>query len=288
MLLELPQNLQSLSVINCESLETVYLPKMLKYVNLTHCKKLKEIQGWENAQFLTKIELRGVPNIKLSEIINKVLKVSKLNSNIEFEGYLPNNGTLSWIKFEENESSISFQWPPLISNLEFLGICIWVGLLWLDAKDCYKYYGTIEKDGFTVWSLNWYSLLNGVQVELLEEGENVVSFVDFIPQDCFIDIKAGEIFKVILEIQNLITRDIKLTIQDIRMSKMVILQAFPFFQRNICVGVNQTATSSNGNVDHRRFSLRRRGGYSADVIAALANRRRPPFNGDVLPPATRP
>ncbi|XP_019189908.1 PREDICTED: TMV resistance protein N-like [Ipomoea nil] len=201
MLLELPQNLQSLSAINCESLETVYLPKMLKYVNLTHCKKLKEIQGWENAQFLTGIELRGVPNIKLSEIINKVLKVSKLNSNIEFEGYLPNNETLSWIKFEENGSSISFQWPPLISNLEFLGICIWVGLLWLNAKDCYKYYGTIEKDGFTVWSRSWYSLLIGVQVELLEEGEDVVSFVDFIPQDCFIDIKAREIFKVILEVR---------------------------------------------------------------------------------------
>ncbi|XP_031111602.1 disease resistance protein TAO1-like [Ipomoea triloba] len=124
MLPQLPQNLLSLYAINCELLETVHLPKMLTYVNLTHCKKLKEIQGWENAHFLMEIKLRGVPCIKFSENINQVLKVSKWNCNIEFEGNLPNNETLSWIKFEENGSS--FQWPPLISNLEFLGICIWV------------------------------------------------------------------------------------------------------------------------------------------------------------------
>ncbi|XP_031111600.1 TMV resistance protein N-like isoform X2 [Ipomoea triloba] len=72
MLPQLPQNLLSLCAINCESLETVHLPKMLKIVNLTNCKKLKEIQGWENAQFLRIITLRGVPNIKFSENINQV------------------------------------------------------------------------------------------------------------------------------------------------------------------------------------------------------------------------
>ncbi|XP_019189327.1 PREDICTED: TMV resistance protein N-like isoform X3 [Ipomoea nil] len=199
-LLELPQNLQSLYVFNCESLETVHLPKMLEYVKLTHCKKLKEIQGWENAQFLTRIELRGVPNnIKFSEIINKVLKVSKLNSYIEFEGYLPNNETLSWIKFEENgssSSSISFQLPPLISNLEFLEICISVVLpLHESSYARIEARARIEKDGFRVWTLAWYSFVNG-----LEEAENVVSFVNFIPQDYFFKvIKAGEIFEVIFE-----------------------------------------------------------------------------------------
>nr|GMD59318.1 TMV resistance protein N-like isoform X1 [Ipomoea batatas] len=204
MLSQLPQKLISLDAINCELLETVHLPKKLESVHFGNCKKLKEIQGWENAQFLREIKLRGVPNIKFSENINKVLKVSKLNYNIEFEGNLPNNETLSWIKFEENGSSIYFQWPQLISNLEFLGICIWVVQPRLESSYPDEYYCRIEKDGFRVWSRRWYSYPHayGDEVELLEEG-GCVSFVYFIPQESFEDIKAGEIFKVILKIQNI-------------------------------------------------------------------------------------
>nr|GMD65043.1 TMV resistance protein N-like [Ipomoea batatas] len=72
MLSQLPQKLISLDAINCELLETVHLPKKLESVHFGNCKKLKEIQGWENAQFLREIKLRGVPNIKFSENINKV------------------------------------------------------------------------------------------------------------------------------------------------------------------------------------------------------------------------
>nr|GMD12071.1 TMV resistance protein N-like [Ipomoea batatas] len=181
----------------------------MKIVNLTNCKKLKEIQGWENAQFLRIITLRGVPNIKFSENINQVLKASTLNFPIEFEGNLSNNETWSWIKFEENgSSSISFQWPPLISNLEFLGICIWVVVLVLEPfpTDCHIHYNSrIEKDGFRVWYRSRDSIrLSGVQ--LLKEGGNVVSFVDFIPRDCFKDIKAGEIFRVISNVEEVIPK----------------------------------------------------------------------------------
>nr|GMD71606.1 TMV resistance protein N-like [Ipomoea batatas] len=198
MLPQLPQNLLSLYAINCELLETVHLPKMLTYVNLTHCKKLKEIQGWENAHFLTEIKLRGVPCIKFSENINQVLKVSKWNCNIEFEGNLPNNETLSWIKFEENGSS--FQWPPLISNLEFLGICIWV-LTKLCCESLCVYYSAIEKDGFGVFYRSTrLIILSGY--ELLEEGGNDLSLVDFIPGHFFKDIKIGEIFKVISKFED--------------------------------------------------------------------------------------
>nr|GMD59317.1 TMV resistance protein N-like [Ipomoea batatas] len=203
MLPQLPQKLMSLEAINCESLETVHLPKKLKHVHFDNCIKLKEIQ-WENAQFLRNIKLRGVPNIKFSETINQVLKVSKLNYKIKFEGYLPRNETLSWIKFEENGSSISFQWPQLISKLELLGICIWVVLPRLERYPHDEYYGRIEKDGFKVWSRRWYSFLDAYsEAELLEEG-GYDSFVDFIPQESFEDIKAGKIFKVIPKLINIL------------------------------------------------------------------------------------
>ncbi|XP_031116134.1 disease resistance-like protein DSC2 isoform X2 [Ipomoea triloba] len=192
MLSQLPQTLLSLYAINCEWLETVHLPNMLKFVNLTNCKKLKEIQGWENAQFLREIKLIGVPCINFSENINQILKVSKLDSNIKFEGSLPNNETLSWLMFEENgssSSSISFPWPRLISNLEFLGICIWVVSKLCPSHDTY-YSSGIEKDGFTV-----YKKLTLNEVEL----KRMVSNVEFILPGSFKVIKTGEVIKLTLK-----------------------------------------------------------------------------------------
>ncbi|XP_019172435.1 PREDICTED: protein VARIATION IN COMPOUND TRIGGERED ROOT growth response-like [Ipomoea nil] len=190
MLPELPQNLRYLWANNCVSLEKVNLPKMLKDVDLTGCKKLKEIRGCENTQFLWGIKLRGVPHIKFSEIIEQVLKSSKLDFFISFQCSLPDSETLSRIRCQVNGSSISFRWT--LSNFEFVGICIWVVLkLW--SRNC-SYYCTLEKDGFKLCSgcPDWIELLE----DQLLEGENI-SFLHFIPWHWCKDIKTGEVIKII-------------------------------------------------------------------------------------------
>ncbi|XP_031111601.1 TMV resistance protein N-like isoform X3 [Ipomoea triloba] len=188
-----------------------HLPRnVLRFLRWNQC-PLKYIPSAYSFERLVKLEM-WESNIKEFGVPLKVLKASTLNFPIEFEGNLSNNETLSWIKFEENgsssSSSISFQWSPLISNLEFLGICIWVVVLVLEPfpTDCYIHYNSrIEKDGFRVWYRSRDSIrLSGVQ--LLKEGGNVVSFVDFIPRDCFKDIKAGEIFKVISNVEEVIPK----------------------------------------------------------------------------------
>lgn len=71
---KLPQKLRNLVATDCESMEKV--PNLLnctelEVLNLSGCRKLKEIRGWENLH-LSRITLIGVPHINFSESIKKV------------------------------------------------------------------------------------------------------------------------------------------------------------------------------------------------------------------------
>lgn len=163
MLPELPQNLRSLYAKNCESLEKVHLSKMLEVLDLTCCRKLTEIQGWENVQFLRQMKLGGVPHIKFSENIKQVL----IHHWWDFEYTLPDNEIPSWITSKKEGSSISFSLP--LSNLEFLGLCIWVVLKPALRLSLHRqYHVTIENDGFKVDSRSyWIELLVGEEISFL-------------------------------------------------------------------------------------------------------------------------
>ncbi|XP_019168421.1 PREDICTED: TMV resistance protein N-like isoform X2 [Ipomoea nil] len=186
---ELPQPLRSLTAKNCESMEKI--PNLshntvLSVLNLSGCRKLKEIQGWENnLHIMSSMMLGGVPHIDFSESIKEVLLGSRLGY-VGFECSLTCNEIPSWIRCKEEGASLSFQFPTESNTLEFVGLLFWVVIIAFPGLSC-DYFVSIETSAFKMNRLLSFS----VQLEMEE-----ISILHFIPRYHLEDIKAGEVVKV--------------------------------------------------------------------------------------------
>nr|GMD45982.1 TMV resistance protein N-like [Ipomoea batatas] len=198
MIPQLPQKLTSLEARNCVSLEKV--PNLSKCSGLyeldfSGCRKLKEIQGWENLHSLWILKLGGTPhNIVSNNNIKELLIGPKLES--DFTCTLTCNEVPSWIRCKEEGSLLSFQWP--LNNSEnytmgFLGLFFWVVL---------KARALPDRDVVVSIQINGLGVkIYGYEIQYEVEE---ISFLHWSPRDDLDNglgthIKVGEVMKVTID-----------------------------------------------------------------------------------------